>query len=277
MMRSGSEQVAKALDLLNQAIARDPRYGPALARAGVCCPRLLVEDRSNEPEADRRKGADFARRALKVAGDDPVFLSSAAMTLGTLGEDIGAMIMLTDRALALNPNCPSGWHQSGNLRLWAGYPEIPIEHLEIAQRLSPRMQLGHWRSLIGVTHFLSRRFDQAVSNLILAIQQDQGGSVPYRYLAPLMPTWAGPMTTKRSSLGSAPSRLGSSRTIHYYVTPNIGSCSCRACAWRQVRRNEPDPPSRRYPGRRRRRVLATNGGRRGRRPRTRPGASQRAS
>jgi len=105
------------------------------------------------------------------------------MTLGTLGEDIGAMIMLTDRALALNPNYASGWHQSGNLRLWAGYPEIAIEHLEIAQRLSPRMQLGHWRSLIGVAHFLSRRFDQAVSNLILAIQQDQGDPVPYRYLA----------------------------------------------------------------------------------------------
>ena len=68
MMRSGSEQVTKALDLLKQAIARDPCY----ARAGVCCLRLLVEDRSNEPEADRRKGADFARRALEVAGDDPV-------------------------------------------------------------------------------------------------------------------------------------------------------------------------------------------------------------
>jgi tetratricopeptide (TPR) repeat protein len=105
------------------------------------------------------------------------------MTLGILGEDIGAMIMLTDRALALNPNYASGWHQSGNLRLWAGYPEIAIEHLEIAQRLSPRMQLGHWRSLIGVAHFLSKRFDQAVSNLILAIQQDQCDPVPYRYLA----------------------------------------------------------------------------------------------
>jgi TolB-like protein len=183
MMRSASRQVPKALDLLEQAIARDPGYGPALARAGVCCLRLLAEDRSKEPVADRRKSADFARRALEVAGDDPVVLSSVAMTLATLGEDIGAMIMLTDRALALNPNYAHGWLQSGGLRVWAGHPEIAIEHLEKAQRLSPRARLGHWHSLIGVAHFLRRRFDQAVPNLVLAIQQDRGDPVPYRYLA----------------------------------------------------------------------------------------------
>ena len=93
------------------------------------------------------------------------------------------MIMLTDRALALNPNYAHGWLQSGGLRVWAGHPEIAIEHLEKAQRLSPRARLGHWHSLIGVAHFLRRRFDQALPNLVLAIQQDPGDPVPYRYLA----------------------------------------------------------------------------------------------
>ena len=73
------------------------------------------------------------------------------------------MIMLTDRALALNPNYAHGWLQSGGLRVWAGHPEIAIEHLEKAQRLSPRARLGHWHSLIGVAHFLRRRFDQAAN------------------------------------------------------------------------------------------------------------------
>jgi adenylate cyclase len=183
MMRSGSRQVPKALDLLEQAIARDPGYGRALARAGVCCVRLLVEDRTKEPVADRRKAADFARRALEVAGDDPAVLASVAMTLATLGEDIGAMIMLTDRALVLNPNNAWGWQHSGALRVWAGHPEIAIEHLEKAQRLSPRARLGHWQSLMGMAHFVSRRFDQAVPNLTLAIQEDPGDPVPYRFLA----------------------------------------------------------------------------------------------
>src|SRR5271165_2157774 len=47
---------------------------------------------------------DYARRAVEVAGDDPAILANAAYTLGYLGEDIGAMITLVDRALALNPS-----------------------------------------------------------------------------------------------------------------------------------------------------------------------------
>jgi hypothetical protein len=62
---------AEALRLLEQAIALDPRYGPALGWAARCCVQALLERRSADPEADRLKAADFARRALEMAGDDP--------------------------------------------------------------------------------------------------------------------------------------------------------------------------------------------------------------
>jgi hypothetical protein len=39
-------QVPEALRLLEQAIARDPRYGPALAWAANCYRRLVVDGRS---------------------------------------------------------------------------------------------------------------------------------------------------------------------------------------------------------------------------------------
>jgi adenylate cyclase len=94
MFLSSRVRVPEALRLLEQAIARDPRYGPALAWAGLCCYALLVDDRSEDRKADRLKGADFARRALEAAGDDPGVLANAA------GEDIGSMIALVDRALA---------------------------------------------------------------------------------------------------------------------------------------------------------------------------------
>ena len=41
MVLSSARQIPEALRLLEQAIARDPRYGPALAWAAVCCHRLL--------------------------------------------------------------------------------------------------------------------------------------------------------------------------------------------------------------------------------------------
>jgi adenylate cyclase len=167
---------------MEQAIARDPRYGPALAWAAFCCYRLLVDDRSEDREAHVLKGVDFARRALEVAGDDPGVLAHAAQALTYLGEDIGAMMALVDRALAINPNYARGWVVSGILRWWAGQPDIAIEHVNTALRLSPRARIGTSLLIIGAAHFVSRRFDEAVPKLLLAIQEDPSLPHPYRYL-----------------------------------------------------------------------------------------------
>jgi len=183
MVLSSTRQTPEALRLLEQAIERDPHYGPALAWAAFCCHRLLLDDRSEDPGADRLKGADFARRALEAAGDDPGVLANAAFALAYFGEDLGAMMALVDRALALNPNYARGWHLSGVLRLWAGQPDVAIEHIDAALRLSPRARVGSSLSLIGHALFLSRRFDEAVPKLLLAIQDDPSFPPPYRTLA----------------------------------------------------------------------------------------------
>jgi TolB-like protein/class 3 adenylate cyclase len=180
---SSVRQLPEALRLMEQAIARDPRYGPALAWAALCCFRLHASGRSEDRVADRLKGADFARRALEVAGDDPGILANAAFALAYFGEDIGAMMALVDRALALNPNYARGWHVSGSLRIWAGQPDIAIEHLDAALRLSPRARVGPSLQNIGGAHFFARRFDEAVPNLLIAIQDDPGNPGSYRTLA----------------------------------------------------------------------------------------------
>jgi TolB-like protein/DNA-binding winged helix-turn-helix (wHTH) protein len=183
MVLSSAGQSPGALRLLEQAIERDPRYGPALGWAAHCCLRLLMDGRSEDPEADRRKGADFARRALEAAGDDPSTLASAAHALAYFGEDIGAMMALVDHALALNPNYARGWHISSVLRLWAGQSDIAIEHVEAALRLSPRARVGSSFLPIGMAHFFARRLDDAVPKLLLAIQEDPSAPSSYRVLA----------------------------------------------------------------------------------------------
>jgi TolB-like protein len=183
MVLSSTRQSLEALFLLEQAIERDPRCGPALAWAAFCCLRLLRDGRSEDPAEDRLKGDDFARRALEVAGDDPGILANAALALAYFGEDIGAMIALVDRALGLNPNFARGWYISGVLRNWAGQPDIAIEHLEASLRLSPRARVGNSLAGIGAAHFLSRRFDEAVPKLLLTIQDSPSFTHPYRVLA----------------------------------------------------------------------------------------------
>ncbi len=183
MFLSSARQFPEALRLMEQAVARDPRYGPALAWAAICCFRLILDSRSEDPAGDRLKGADFARRALEGAGDDPGVLANAAVALAYFGEDIGAMMALVDRALALNPNFARGWHIGGMLRVWAGQPDSAIEYLDAALRLSPCARIGTSANLIGLAHLFARRFDQAVPKLLLAIQDDPSFPAPYRFLA----------------------------------------------------------------------------------------------
>jgi TolB-like protein len=183
MYLSSARQIPEALRLMEQAIARDPRCGPALAWAALCCARLVQDGRSQDPEADHLKGANFARRALEMGGDDPGTIVNAAFALGYFGEDIGSMMALVDRALAFNPSFARGWNQSAVLRNWAGQPDIAIEHVKAALRLSPRARVGTSLSVLGLAHLLSRRFDQAVPALLLAIQEDPSFPQPYRHLA----------------------------------------------------------------------------------------------
>jgi TolB-like protein/class 3 adenylate cyclase len=183
MVLSSTRQTPEALHLLEQAIARDPHYGPALAWAAYCCFRLLRDGRSEEQAARRLQGADFARRALEVAGDDPGVLVNAAFALAYFGEDVEAMMGLVDRALALTPSYARGWSISGSLRVWAGQPDNAIEHVEAALRLSPRARVANSLSVMGRAHFFARRFNEAVPRLLLAIQEDPSNPEPYRVLA----------------------------------------------------------------------------------------------
>jgi adenylate cyclase len=183
MVLSSARQIPEALRLMEQAIARDPRYGPALAWAAYCCVRLALDGRSTDPEADRLRGADFARRALEEASDDASILANAAFALASFGENIGAMMMLLDRALELNPSFARGWYLSGVVRIWAGQPDVAIEHIDTALRLSPRVRVGWALVTIGVAHLSAQRFHDAVPNLLGAIQDDHNHTGAYRVLA----------------------------------------------------------------------------------------------
>ena len=177
------ERLVTALGWIGQAIAIDPHYGPALSWAAVCHLRLISDGWAEEPDTNRRKAADLARQALQVGENDPGVLVNAALVLAQFGEDIGAMIGLVDRALALNPSFARGWFRSGLIRVYAGQFDLAIEHLQTSLRLSPRERVGAPLQWIGMAYFFKRQFDEAASRLILSIQDNPGSPTPYRALA----------------------------------------------------------------------------------------------
>jgi TolB-like protein len=177
------ERIFEALGLLEQAIAIDRHYGPALSWAAVCHLRLVRDGWAETPETSRRKGIDLARRALQVGENDPRILANSALVLGQFGEDIGAMIGLVDRALALNPSFARGWYLSGLLRVHAGQSDLAIAHVETSLRLSPRERMGVPLQAMGIAYLFKRQFDEAAAKLLLAIQNDPGAPSSYRFLA----------------------------------------------------------------------------------------------
>jgi class 3 adenylate cyclase/TolB-like protein len=97
--------------------------------------------------------------------------------------DIGAMMALIDRALGLNPSFARGWDISAALRLKAGESDLAIGHAETSLRLSPRAPFGAPLWVIGTALFCMRRFDEAISKLLLAIQDLPSFAIIYRILA----------------------------------------------------------------------------------------------
>ena len=145
MLFTLAKQIPQALASLEKAIARDPDYGPALAFAAHCCMRLCMDGSTKHPGSDRRKGIEYARRALRLAGDDPGTLANSAMALAYFGEDIGAMIALVDRALMLNPSFARGWHISSMLRNWSGQ--------QISRSSMPRPRFSSAHAAASARHF----------------------------------------------------------------------------------------------------------------------------
>jgi TolB-like protein len=171
-LSASREGTMRALELVERALERDPNYGSALAEAAGCQANMHAGGWSDDLEATRAKGIDLARRALRVAGDDPYILANAAHYLGYFGEDIATAIDLADRSVALNPSYARGWFVSGQVRLWAGQYDLGIEHLERAIRLSPNEGRRPQMYLtIAWGHFFARRLEKAAEMFALALQQ----------------------------------------------------------------------------------------------------------
>ena len=174
--------VLGGLDLLGKALERDPHYAPALALVAHYHMQLHVNGWSENLERGCQEGVEYARRALRVGGDDPDVLAAVAYVLGYFERDINPAIVLIDRALDLNPSFALGWQWSGWLRLWSGQADLAIEHFERSLRLNPRRKAPA-SFAIGVAHFFARRLDKAAAVLSLSMQENPNWAPSYRFLA----------------------------------------------------------------------------------------------
>jgi adenylate cyclase len=127
---------------------------------------------------------DLAHRAVRAAPDDPEALGVAALTFGYFSsEDIEAAKAVIDRSIALSPSRAHSWLVSGWIRIWAGEPEVAIEHFNTSLRLNPRGLRPMHTLGLGIAHFFSRRFDDALPGLCASRRELPNFGETYRFLA----------------------------------------------------------------------------------------------
>jgi adenylate cyclase len=134
-----SESHEVALRLLYQAIELDPDYAQAYACAVECYVWRFLTGRIFDAEQENELRR-LAREAISRGKDDSFSLAWGGYGLAFLAPTTAELhegVAFIDKALLLNPNFARAWHVSGWVRVWLGEPEIAIEHLARAMRLSP--------------------------------------------------------------------------------------------------------------------------------------------
>jgi adenylate cyclase len=160
------EPNSEAIALLQQAIARDPNYGPAIASLALCHSQNFSGGWGESAAVESERGTTLARRAIETAPGDSVTVTMAAGALLNLGSDANALKGLVDGALARNPSHAFGWLWSGWVRTAAGESDLAIEHFEKSMRLDPRSTRRAFHLTgVGICHFFQRRFDKAAAVL----------------------------------------------------------------------------------------------------------------
>jgi tetratricopeptide (TPR) repeat protein len=155
---------AEALRLFYQAINLDHDFASAYGMAAWC----YVQRRDSGWVTNRRQEiaetARLARWAAELGRNDAVALGTGGIALTFVVGELDEGATMIERALELNPNLATTWLFSGWQRISLGEPDVAIEHLARAIRLSPFDPftfIAH--DGLAHAHFFAGRYGDALS------------------------------------------------------------------------------------------------------------------
>jgi TolB-like protein/Tfp pilus assembly protein PilF len=178
------EANARAVELLSEAVDRDPEYVPALAYLAWALVQKPSYMWSDNPREDRERALAFAQRAAERVSDDPQSLVAISAAYSMAVADRVPALSFAKRALAIDPNNAWGHMRLGWALIYDGRPEAALESFERARTLSPldpflfNMNIG-----TAVAHSRIERLDLAIPILEETLACFPGVAWAYRLLA----------------------------------------------------------------------------------------------
>lgn len=154
-------ECSKALDMLETAHRKAPRYGLPRALAAWCWAQRAAHGFDAAPLEDRTRALQLAEDARTLGTNDALALTlaSGALTLAHRLEDADRLL---ERALALDPWLPYAWVRRGWASVYMGAPDEAYRELMIALHLAPVGPMRHIAFIgMGCAHFASGRYERA--------------------------------------------------------------------------------------------------------------------
>jgi TolB-like protein/class 3 adenylate cyclase len=163
--------ISRALELLDRAIAADPRFSSAHAFVACAHWNRALYGWGSTTEATAR-GYRAARLAVELGKDDPIALSLGGLGIAYLGGRLEEGLAHIERSLTLNPNGLGAWRNGGTVCWMIGQHEKSIQYFERAMQLSPLDPMS-FEAYAGISapYFFLGRYDQALPWLERALQQ----------------------------------------------------------------------------------------------------------
>jgi TolB-like protein/Tfp pilus assembly protein PilF len=158
------DATSEALQLFCKAIEIDPDLPSAYGMAAWCYARRRANGWMIDREKESAEATRLARKAVHLGADDPVALCMGGYALARVAHEFEDAAAFMDRGLTVNPNFAQAWMLSAWLRAWMGEPNLALEHVAHAMRLSPLdSSMYGMHGAMAYAHFLASRYDMASS------------------------------------------------------------------------------------------------------------------
>jgi TolB-like protein len=158
------ESTSNALSLFYRAIELDPDFASAYAAAAMCYTLRKDNNWVIDRASEITETTQLARRAVSLGKDDAVAFCRSGFALAFVAHEADTGVDFINRALVLNRNLSEAWGYSGVMRYWVGTPDLAIEHLARAIRLSPLDPHMPWmQNATAHAHFVAGRYCEASS------------------------------------------------------------------------------------------------------------------
>ena len=170
------KNVGAAIDMLNQAVLKDPRF--ALAYAGLCDLDLVMYDLTKDPRwPEKALGAgDQAQRVNASLPEVHVALGSAYKATGRTAEAIAEL----KRAVELAPNSDEGYRRLASTYADAGRMQEALQMFRKAMEVNPYYWINH--NQLGAAYMKLAQYDKAAEEFRRVTQLEPERATGYTNL-----------------------------------------------------------------------------------------------